>query len=117
MRRVAPKDEEGEQLAGLTATLTCADACHTLREAPTDASIDGSSMTDAEPGALPGGWSVLSGWDEPPEVEEECQTNFYIDRPLPRLFVPKPNFCNSATMECCSSAHRFKTNHAIIRHI
>ena len=61
---------EGEQLAGLTATLTCADACHTLREAPTDAPIDGSSMTDAEPGALPGGWSVLSGWDAPPEVEE-----------------------------------------------
>ena len=61
---------ESEQLAGLTATLTCADACHTLREAPTDAPIDGSSMTDAEPGALPGGWSVLSGWDAPPEVEE-----------------------------------------------
>ena len=61
---------ESEQLAGLTATLTCADACHTLREAPTDAPIDGSSMTDAEPGALPGGWSVLSGWDAPPEVAE-----------------------------------------------
>ena len=27
-------------------------------------------MGDAEPGALPGGWSVLSGWDAPPEVEE-----------------------------------------------
>ena len=27
-------------------------------------------MTDAEPGALPGGWSVLSGGDAPPEVEE-----------------------------------------------
>ena len=27
--------------------------------------------------------------DKPPEYEIETQTDFYIDRPLPRLFVPK----------------------------
>ena len=65
---------ESEQLAGLQATLTCVDACHTLRDAPTAAPIDGSAgaMTDdnIEPGSLPGGWSVLSGWDAPPDVAE-----------------------------------------------